>query len=237
MTADGTNLYIYRDGSFGRQPGGERWRSYNFNNPNSIYIGANSTEPGAKLGWRHYAGGVFQLRLVPRQILQLWTTAQGIGGPGILTQPASESVLLGQPAGFSVEAAAGTPPYTYQWYKSPAKLTGATNTTSSIASGPGERWRLHGRHHRRRVAFGHQPAGNPFGADSGGRFWLPISLVMSMGPIAYYPFNETSGTNATDIVGGHNGFFVNSTNDVTPGGATGPVGVAAKHIRLVVAAA
>ena len=53
------------------------------------------------------------------------------------------------------------------------------------------------------------------------------SLVLALEPIAYYPFNETSGTNAADLAGGHTAWFTNDSGDVSPGGATGPAGVAA----------
>jgi hypothetical protein len=225
-TDDGTNLFIYGDGRLAGTGGNDG--PYSFNNLSSIYIGANSSAPG-----RNWDGGItqvafFNYALSPAQVLQLWSVAQGKAGPAILTQPVSESVLLGQPASFTVVPAAGTPPYKYQWYRDPTKLTGATNATYSVASAA---FTNDGTYtvvitDAASLSVTSQPVTLSVLTAVGASGYQ--SLVLSMGPIAYYPFNETSGTNATDIVGGHNGFFVNSTNDVTPGGATGPAGVAAK---------
>ncbi|MBC7893689.1 MAG: PQQ-dependent sugar dehydrogenase [Sphingobacteriaceae bacterium] len=53
--------------------------------------------------------------------------------PVITTQPANLSVSVGQAATFSVTAT-GTAPLSYQWYKNNAMLSGATNTSYTIAS-------------------------------------------------------------------------------------------------------
>ena len=53
--------------------------------------------------------------------------------PSIATQPTSASKLNGQAASFSV-VAAGTAPFTYQWYRDGTPISGATNATCSIAS-------------------------------------------------------------------------------------------------------
>ena len=57
--------------------------------------------------------------------------------PTITAQPASQTVNAGQKATFSV-AASGTTPFTYQWQKNSANISGATNssyTTPATASG------------------------------------------------------------------------------------------------------
>jgi Bacterial Ig domain/Immunoglobulin domain/Immunoglobulin I-set domain len=46
--------------------------------------------------------------------------------PGIVTQPSNQSVLAGQTATFSV-AASGTQPFTYQWQKNGAAISGAVS--------------------------------------------------------------------------------------------------------------
>jgi len=46
-------------------------------------------------------------------------------GPSIITQPANQTVTVGQTASFSV-VAAGTAPLTYQWQKNNANISGAT---------------------------------------------------------------------------------------------------------------
>jgi hypothetical protein len=49
-------------------------------------------------------------------------------GPSISTQPANQTVTVGQAATFSV-VAAGTAPLTYQWQKNNANISGATSAT------------------------------------------------------------------------------------------------------------
>lgn len=53
--------------------------------------------------------------------------------PSISTQPGSLSVVSGKAASFSV-VAAGTAPFTYQWYKNNVLISGATAATYSIAT-------------------------------------------------------------------------------------------------------
>jgi hypothetical protein len=48
--------------------------------------------------------------------------------PAILTQPVSQTVVLGQNAGFGVSVS-GNPPFTYQWYMNSKSVAGATNNT------------------------------------------------------------------------------------------------------------
>jgi hypothetical protein len=66
----------------------------------------------------------------------LTVTATSVG-PSITTQPANQTVTMGQTATFSV-AAAGTSPLTYQWQKNNANISGATSvsyTTPATVSG------------------------------------------------------------------------------------------------------
>jgi hypothetical protein len=51
-----------------------------------------------------------------------------VNAPLIVTQPANQTVSVGQTATFSVSAS-GTAPLTYQWYKNGALIPGATSTT------------------------------------------------------------------------------------------------------------
>jgi len=63
--------------------------------------------------------------------------------PDIAAQPTSESVEPGQSAAFSVEAA-GTPPFTYQWWKDGVELAGDTKSslalTNASAGSAGNYW-------------------------------------------------------------------------------------------------
>ncbi len=56
-----------------------------------------------------------------------WTTTTP-SAPAITTQPASQTVTVGNTASFTV-AASGTAPFTYQWYKGTAAIAGATAAT------------------------------------------------------------------------------------------------------------
>src|SRR5262249_42132359 len=65
--------------------------------------------------------------------------------PSIRTQPASESVTLGQTATFTV-VAAGTAPLAYQWQKGGANIAGANSSTYTTpptnTSDDGSRFRV-----------------------------------------------------------------------------------------------
>ena len=52
----------------------------------------------------------------------------------ISTPPASSSVVAGSSASFSVVAAGGTSPYSYQWYKNGTLVSGATSATYSFVT-------------------------------------------------------------------------------------------------------
>jgi hypothetical protein len=53
--------------------------------------------------------------------------------PGIMTQPQSQAVVLGQNASFSV-GASGTAPFSYQWNFSGTNLSGATNASLTLTN-------------------------------------------------------------------------------------------------------
>ena len=52
---------------------------------------------------------------------------------GIITQPANQYVASGQAAHFTV-GVTGTPPFSIQWYRDGAAISGATNSTYTVAS-------------------------------------------------------------------------------------------------------
>src|SRR5688572_22903675 len=64
------------------------------------------------------------------QILTLTVTS---APPTISTQPASTTANQGQTATFSV-VVAGTPPFSYQWRRNGAAITGATGSTLTLGS-------------------------------------------------------------------------------------------------------
>jgi Immunoglobulin I-set domain len=66
-------------------------------------------------------------------LLNMWGCAAGFEGakplaPTIITQPASQTVAVGQTATFSVTAT-GTGPLSYQWYVNGVAISGATSST------------------------------------------------------------------------------------------------------------
>ena len=79
-----------------------------------------------------FAGGAIFLALA----LALWGCVGTINPssstktivPGFAIQPASQTVTAGQPAIFSVTAT-GTGPFTYQWQKNTANISGATSSS------------------------------------------------------------------------------------------------------------
>ena len=90
---------------------------------------------------RHLAGAAFSLALV----LSLWgctgatnySSSTKTTAPAFTSQPASQTVTVGQPAVFSVMVT-GTAPLTYQWQKNNANISGATSasyTTPATVSG------------------------------------------------------------------------------------------------------
>jgi hypothetical protein len=199
-TFDGTSLFIYGDGALAGGPAAAG--SYTFDNMFDIEIGANTTA-----GLRNWDGGIdevafFNFALSPAQVQQLWLAAKGITGPGILTQPVSQAVRVGGQVSLTVAATGGQLPYRYQWQQDGTDIVGAaaTNQTYVIASAtPADAGSY-------TVVV--TDANNAFVASQSATLSVLTtvgyrSLVLAMQPAAYYPFNETSGTNAGDIVGGH----------------------------------
>jgi hypothetical protein len=81
---------------------------------------------------QQFAGAAFFLALA----LALWSCAGTINptssskatAPAFAIQPSSQTITLGQSATFSVMVT-GTTPFTYQWQKNNAKISGATTST------------------------------------------------------------------------------------------------------------
>ncbi|MCX6924219.1 MAG: hypothetical protein NT154_13555, partial [Verrucomicrobia bacterium] len=77
-----------------------------------------------------YNKALSQDRILAHYNLGLYGDAAPIG---ILTEPVSQTVVVGMPAQISVEPN-GLPPFHYQWAKNSAPLAGQTNQTLSLAS-------------------------------------------------------------------------------------------------------
>jgi hypothetical protein len=95
---------------------------------------------GSVLKQRAHPGALAGLA-VTFSFLSMWGCAGGFQGsrpvPLAITQPASQTVMVGQTATFSV-VASGTGPLTYQWYKNGVAISGATSsayTTPATATG------------------------------------------------------------------------------------------------------
>src|ERR1700722_17973602 len=114
----------------------------------------NLHEKGSKLFMqtirgKQFAAGIFLLGLA----LILWSCsgattsppADSPTAPSFTLQPASQTVMIGQPATFSVTAA-GTAPLTYQWQKNNANISGATSanyiTPATVSGDNGATFRV-----------------------------------------------------------------------------------------------
>ena len=97
--------------------------------------------------------------------------------PTITTQPSSQTVIAGQPATFSVQAA-GTSPLTYQWQKNSSAISGATSATYTT------------------------PATTS--ADSGSKFTVIVSNSIGNVTSASATLTVNAASNLTDVLTFHN---------------------------------
>jgi len=151
-------------------------------------------------------------------------TSQGISvtidpavPPTIVTQPASRSVYEGGQASFTVTAA-GTTPITYQWKHTGTNLPGATNATLVITDCSADDAGAY--------AVGlTNVAGGLVSATATLTFITPPAdsyeeFVVANKPIGFWRLNETSGTTAVDVAGGHDGQVFSSVVMGTAGPAS-----------------
>ncbi len=86
-----------------------------------------------------FKGSMDDIRIYNRQlsdadVAELYRQASGINSPpAILTQPAPQTLLVGQPLQLSVTAS-GAAPLSYQWLRSGTVLAGATTATYAVAN-------------------------------------------------------------------------------------------------------
>lgn len=90
-----------------------------------------STIDALAIGYRH-TGSVASVMDV--NSIKVVTTASTTVVPVITTQPASQTVSMGDPVTLSVVANGGGAALTYQWEKDGADIAGATNSSHTIAS-------------------------------------------------------------------------------------------------------
>ena len=108
--------------------------------------------------------------------------------PVITQSPASQSVLVGQPAAFSVTAA-GAPPLVYQWRFNGNNLAGATGTNYAIAA----------------VAAGDAGSYDVFITNASGSVTSSVAVLTAVNPAAYsgvlagWDFNLLSGYGASPL--------------------------------------
>lgn len=126
------------------------------------------------------------------------------GPPVTFTNPASMTRYLTAPATFTVSAG-GSVPLSYQWQKNSNDIVGATSPTLTIPSVAASD-----------AGFYRVKLGNPYGTNFTANATLTVlseptpfpNLAIADAPMAYWRFNETSGTVAADYYGGRNGTLV-----------------------------
>lgn len=134
----------------------------------------------------------------------------------ILTQQpeASETLLVGATLRASV-ANDGTPPFVYFWF------TNSSTTPISISTSP----TLIVPHVQLASAANYSClVSNQYGTASSSPLALTVvaptafqQTILSYGPLAYWPLDESSGTNAYDVIGGYNGTYNNGFSLGNPG--------------------
>ena len=141
-------------------------------------------------------------------------------GPSITQEPpASETLLAGATLTANVTNI-GSPPFVYRWFFNSGAnpISTSSNPTLTLAN-------------LRAAQAGSYTCiiSNQYGTASSSALNLTIvspnqyqQSLLSLNPMAYWPLNETSGTTALDIVGGHNGTYVGGCT-LAQGGPTNSI--------------
>jgi hypothetical protein len=127
-----------------------------------------------------------------------------LAGPPVITQqpsPAAVTRYLNGHITFAV-AAEGTVPISYQWQYNNAPISGATSTSLTLTALTAANAGIY-----------NAVVANPVGTNTSSNAVLTVaevptnyaSVMMALGPQAYWPLHETSGTVAYDYSGGYNG--------------------------------
>ncbi len=129
---DGANISLYVDGTLdvsANQTGNIAIDS------SLVCIGAQNVNGGQAWPGQIDEVAVYNRGISAAEVADLYQVATNTatGFPYVLVQPKSKSVVVGNPATFSVVAGGG-PAYTYQWYHSGTNLPGATASTLTIPS-------------------------------------------------------------------------------------------------------
>lgn len=164
---------------------------------------------------------VFKRALSTSEIVQLFTAGSSVPvAPSISSQPQPQWVMPGQNAHFSV-LAAGSSPLSYQWQKDGTNITdggqisGSTTANLAINSVGNNNTGLYT-----------VIVGNSVGSITSSPVALTLlsaassfqTNVLHLGPLGYWPLNETTGTSAFDLSGnGYHGAYVGEVTLGTPG--------------------
>lgn len=127
----------------------------------------------------------------------------------VITQqpPASESFLVGATATASI-GVQGTPPFVYRWYLNSGATPVSTATNNPVLTLPDVQLAQAGNY----TCL----VSNQYGTALSSAVAIAVAApstydqtILELGPIGYWPLNETSGTIAYDVVGGNNGTYTN----------------------------
>ena len=144
--------------------------------------------------------------------------------PTVTQQPASRTVLPGNPVSFSV-IASGSTSFDYQWQLNGQTLSGATNATLNIPNVQAANVGTY-------KVIVKNSAGSTESAPATVQFPAPatksyVDTVKQDSPVAYWRLGETTGEIAKDAVGNNDGAYLNGVTLGRPGAPVGDASTAA----------